>query len=102
MSRREKLEAMLEKDPGDPFLHFGLAMELVKAGELEAALARFDETLSRDSHYTGAYFHKAQTLISLDRTTDARRVIEEGITVSRSAGDEKTAVELEDLREGLA
>ena len=40
-TRRAKIEAMLADDPTDTFLRYSLAMELQKAGEFDASLARF-------------------------------------------------------------
>ena len=37
-SRKEQLEEMLAEDPGDPFLHYGLAMEHASAGDDRAAV----------------------------------------------------------------
>ena len=45
MSRLDQLRALLENEPDDLFLNFGLAMELFKEGRLEEALAGFYQDL---------------------------------------------------------
>jgi tetratricopeptide (TPR) repeat protein len=62
MTRRVKLQQMLEKSPRDTFLNFGLAMELAKEGQTEEALAQFDRVLQIDPSYLTAYFQKGSTL----------------------------------------
>jgi|CXWL01.1.fsa_nt_gi lipoprotein NlpI len=101
MSRREKLEQMLGKQPGDPFLHYGLAMELIKEGEIEAALGRFDCTLSIDAGYLAAYFHKATTLVGAERIEDARETLHAGIEAARRKQDVHAEGEMQGLLDSL-
>ena len=101
MSRREKLEQMLERQPDDPFLHYGLAMELIKGGEIEAALERFDRTLSIDAGYVAAYFHKANTLVGEGRIEDARGTLHMGIEAARQKQDTHAEGEMQGLLDSL-
>ncbi len=101
MSRREKLEQMLERQPDDPFLYYGLAMELIKEGEIEAALERFDRTLSIDAGYVAAYFHKANTLVGEGRIEDARATLHMGIEAARQKQDTHAEGELQGLLDSL-
>ena len=87
MSRREKLERLLEENADDAFLNFGLAMELVKEGRAEDALARFDHVLKLDPGYTVAHHQKGTALLSLGRLDDACSALEAGIEAARAAGD---------------
>ncbi len=97
MSRHDKLLAMLEKDPLDPFLHFGVAMELVKEGRQDEAIARFDRTIELDPAYTAAHYHKGNTLIGIGKGEEARAVLTAGIEKARCTGDAHTAGEMQDL-----
>jgi Flp pilus assembly protein TadD len=101
MSRRAKLEQMLEKSPDDGFLNFGLAMELAKEGLTEEALARFDRVLQLDPAYIAAHLHKSRTLIRLGRTDEARAALTTGIEASKAAGDTHAADELQRLLDGI-
>ena len=101
ISRRVKLEQMLEHQPDDPFLHYGLAMELVKEGEIEAALGRFDRTLGLDAGYLAAYFQKGSTLAAQGRTDDARTTLQAGILASNRKQDTHAASEMQSLLDSL-
>ncbi len=102
MSRREKLEQMLERQPDDAFLHYGLAMELVKEGQIEAALQRFDRTLTIDAGYVAAYFHKANTLIGAGRLEEARTTLRTGIDTAGQRQDSHARDEMQGLLDSLA
>jgi len=94
MTRREKLHALLAKQPEDAFLHYALAMERVKEGEPDAALGDFDTALLLDAGYVAAHYQKANTLVSLGRTQEARTTLEEGIAVAKAKGDAHSEEEL--------
>ena len=102
MSRREKLEQMLERQTDDPFLHYGLAMELIKEDEIEAALERFDRTLGIDAGYLAAYFHKGNTLVGAGRIEDARSALHAGIEAARRKQDTHAEGEMQGLLDSLA
>ena len=92
---------MLEKEPNDVFLNFGLAMEYVKAGHHDEALTQFDRILALDSTYTAAHYHKGNTLIGMGRTDEARQVLTSGVTAARANGDAHTENELQVLLESI-
>ena len=87
MSRSEKLRQLLDQDPDDVFLNFGLAMELAKEGRIDSALERFDRVLELDPAYLTAHSQKALVLIDLERFDEARAALEAGIEAARTAGD---------------
>jgi thioredoxin-like negative regulator of GroEL len=101
MTRRAKLEQMLEKSPQDTFLNFGLAMELAKEGQTEEALAQFDRVLQIDPSYLTAYFQKGSTLINAGRVPDARAVLSAGIATAYATGDLHAASEMQALLDTL-
>lgn len=93
----EALENMLKKEPDDPFLHFGLAMQLAKERRQEDSLARFDQVIRLDPYYTAAYHQKGIALIGLSRTEAAREVLHQGIEAAQHIGNahaEKEMIEL--------
>ena len=50
----EKIEELLEREPNDVFLNFGLAMALRSAGREDESLARFDRTCEIEPTYVAA------------------------------------------------
>ncbi|MGH7224888.1 MAG: hypothetical protein ACRELF_16820, partial [Gemmataceae bacterium] len=59
-SRKEQLEEMLAEEPNDPFLHYGLAMEYVSAGEDRTAVERFQKLLAVAADYVPGYLQAGQ------------------------------------------
>jgi tetratricopeptide (TPR) repeat protein len=73
---------MLDADPANSFARYGLAMEHIKAGELNAAVGEFETLLSRDPGYSAGYFHGGQTYEKLGRFGEARDFYRRGIAVT--------------------
>ena len=101
MPRLEKLTEMLMKSPEDPFLHFARAMELVKLGRLDDAVADFDRAIGLSPTDPAAYYHKANALIALQRLDDARRVLLKGRDVAEAVGNTHARGEMQALLDGI-
>jgi tetratricopeptide (TPR) repeat protein len=93
-NRVEILKSMLEQNPEDSFARYGLAMEHVRAGELEAAVEEFGRLLNYNPGYAAGYFHGGQTLEKLGQVGEARELYRKGIEVTTASGDEHTRSEL--------
>ena len=94
MSRREQLEAMLADEPGDVFLHYALACELVKLGDVTTGLSRFDAIHTQSPDYVPAWFRHAQVLAEQGRLDAARTIGEQGLETARRVGDAHAAGEI--------
>jgi len=99
MSRREKIESMLQDQPDDPFLRYTLAMEMEKTDEHDEALAMYRQLTSDQTPYVPAFFMAGQMLARLDRTDEAKSFLEQGIEAAQSQQDLHAA---EEMREFLA
>src|SRR5262245_36042256 len=93
--RMEVLKSMVAQDPANNFARYGLAMEYVNAGSLEAAIAEFEHLLQMNPNYVAAYFHGGQTLEKLGRLDDAKAIYRRGIEASTRTGDDHTRSEIE-------
>lgn len=93
-TRLEVLRSMVEQKPEDGFSRYGLAMEYVRAGDLESAVAEFETLLRYNPNYAAGYFHGGQTLEKLGRIEDAREFYRRGIDVTGTTGDGHTRSEL--------
>ena len=76
----EVLKAMVAQNPADAFARYGLAMELVKTGQLESGVAEFRALLDHNPNYAAAYFHGGQALEKMGDVEQARRLYEKGIS----------------------
>jgi tetratricopeptide (TPR) repeat protein len=100
-SRREMLETFVAAHPDDAFARYGLALECVGAGELEAALGHFERLVAANPQYVPAYYHYGQLLARLARVDEARRIFSTGMDVASQAGNAHALSELEQARQGL-
>jgi tetratricopeptide (TPR) repeat protein len=86
---------MVAQNPSDAFARYGLAMELVKSGDLRSAVGEFRALLEQNPNYAAAYFHGGQTLEKLGEVEEARALYEEGIQATSRTGDGHTRSELQ-------
>ena len=56
MDKLAGLKEILALDPKNSFARYGIAVELANRGEVDAALAEFDQLLAKDPDYTAGYF----------------------------------------------
>ena len=85
----------MAQNPADAFARYGLAMELVKGGELASAVSEFRALLEHNPNYAAAYFHGGQVLEKLGELEQARQLYEKGIEVTGRTGDQHTRSELQ-------
>jgi Flp pilus assembly protein TadD len=93
--RMRQLRQMLKKSPRDPFLVYGIAMELKKAGDTARAVEHFRQVIEIDPGYAYAYYQQGQVLESTGDVGQARRVYQAGIEAAKAKGDAHAAGELE-------
>jgi len=91
----EVLRNMVTQNPRDSFARYGLAMEYVRNGDLEHAVAEFHALLEHNPDYAAGYFHGGQALEKLGRIEDARAMYELGVQVTSRTGDQHTRSELQ-------
>jgi tetratricopeptide (TPR) repeat protein len=94
-NRMEVLKTMLAQNPADAFARYGLAMELVKSGQLEDAVAEFTSLLEHNPNYAAGYFHGGQVLEKLGDLEQARAFYEKGVEVTGRTGDQHARSELQ-------
>lgn len=94
-NRAEMLKAFIQQRPDDPFPKYALALEYRNAGALADASALFETLMAAHPDYTATYLHAGQTLVSLGRRDEARRVFEAGVAACGRAGDTHARGELE-------
>ena len=74
---------MVDQNPTNSFMRYGLAMEYKNSGDLESALREFRTLLASTPDYSAAYFHGGQTLEKMGNLDQARDMYRRGIAVTR-------------------
>ena len=92
--RLSQLLSMLDREPHDAFLLYGVAMEHKKAGDDAAALDYLDRTIAADAGYCYAYYQKGQVLESTGDEVAAREAYRAGIDAAERVGDAHAKSEL--------
>ena len=101
MDKVAGLKEILTLDPGNAFARYGLAMEYVNRGEIDAGLAEFDTLLTAHPDYTAGYFMAAQTLAKEDRVPEAIARLHGGIASARRTGNSHAQNEMQGLLDEL-
>ena len=101
MDKITGLKEILELDAKNSFARYGLAMELARGGEIDAALNEFDTLASNDPEYTAGYFMAAQTLASAGRTDEAITRLKSGIACANRSGNRHAASEMQAMLDEL-
>lgn len=95
------LREILALDPKNSFARYGIAMEMAGSGQVEAALAEFDELLKLDPEYTAGYFMSAQTLAGIGRKVEAIARLETGIGCAARADNRHAMSEMQAMLDEL-
>lgn len=101
MDRIDKLKQFLNQSPHEPFLTHALALEWIKIGNQEEALACFESNKIHNPEYVGTYYHLAKLLESLNKNKEAIEVYEAGMEVALKAADMHALNELRAALEDL-
>jgi Tfp pilus assembly protein PilF len=89
-----KLQQMLEKQPRDAFLLYGLGMEYKKLKDYARAVEHFNRVVEVDPSYCYAYFQRGQAYELLGETQAAKASYRAGIAAADQAGDAHAREEL--------
>jgi predicted Zn-dependent protease len=100
-TRRQRFEEMLADAPDDAELRYGLAMEYVSAGDDAGAVRVFEELFRRSPDYPPAYHMAGRALQRLNRSAEARQVLERGIAAAQRQRDAHAAGEMQELLDNL-
>jgi Tfp pilus assembly protein PilF len=86
---------MLEKNPTDTFLLYGIAMEHKKAGDAARAVEYFDRVIALEPGYCYAYHQRGLVHEMTGDAEAAKRSYREGIEAARRTGDAHAEVEIQ-------
>jgi tetratricopeptide (TPR) repeat protein len=86
---------MLDKQPDDPFLLYGIALEHKKLNEPATAIEYLDRCIAADPNYCYAYFQRGQICEMTGDLEGARSSYNDGIVAAKRAGDGHAQSEIE-------
>ncbi len=92
--RLAQLLRLVESEPNDAFLLYGVAQEHGRRGATDEAVRWYDRCLAADPNYCYAYFHKARTLEEANRTAEAVAALKLGLERARAVRDQHAASEI--------
>jgi predicted Zn-dependent protease len=90
MDRLALLRQFVSQHPDDPFARYGLAMELVRRGDLGDACQVFQDLVDRQPDYVATYLMYGNTLAAAGDAARAAEVYRLGAQVSERRGDSHT------------
>lgn len=100
-TRREQIEEMLAEQPDDAELRYALAMEHVSAGDDAGAVRCLRELIAVQPDYPPAYHLAGRALQRLNRISEARDILLQGIPVAQNQRDFHAAGEMMELLQSL-
>ncbi len=101
MSKIDKLTSYLKDSPEDPFLHFALAKEYEKQGDMDNAVSRYEHLMQTHPDYVGTYYHAGKLYEIQEMYEKAMMTYEHGIRVAQQADDTHSATELQGAKMSL-
>src|SRR5579875_2514347 len=92
--RMSQLQAMLAREPNDPFLLYALALEHKKANDFPPALQLLEKVIQIDPGYCYAYFQTGQIKAASGDVAGARDILQRGVNAAVRKADSKAQGEL--------
>ncbi len=97
----DKFKKVLQMDPNDETLWFGLGKAYMGDENWEEAISALESCLKVKPIYSAAIFALAQSLKHANQTDKCRAVCTQGIDVATANGDLLVIKNLEELRDSL-
>ncbi len=101
VSRRQKLETMLDASPNDQMLRYMLAMELDKESDHDRSLDLFQSLMNDTPPYVPAFLMAGQLHVRLQRIEEAKATYRTGIAEAQRQGNDHAAGEMSEFLQTL-
>jgi predicted Zn-dependent protease len=99
--RIEALKQLLEQEPHDTMLLFGLGNEFFSSGHYTEAIPYFEEAVRVDPEYAAVYVYLARAYEESNQPDMVHQTLERGWGPAVRSGDRNLMAEIEDIRERL-
>ena len=100
--RLDALSALVEAQPGEPMIWYGLANEYIKLTRWREAADALTRVVTLNPDYTSAYQLLGTALMNLGEADEAQQAWTEGIEVANRTGAWKARQHMESLRAAAA
>ena len=100
-TRLEIIKKYLEEEPGDSFLRYAYALELIGMNEHARALELLESLLNDDAEYLAAYYMAGKSAEAMGHKEHAMNWYEKGQSVARAQNNLQTLQELRAAYESL-
>ena len=100
-NRIEALQQLLEQEPHDTMLLFGLGNEYFSGGQYAASIPYFEEAVRVDPAYAAVYVYLARAYEETNQPDMMRQAVERGWDPAVRSGDQNLIAEIEAIRERL-
>ena len=98
MDRIEQLNEFLKDSPNDPFLHYALAQEWNKLGDIQLALEKYEYLIKEHPNYVATYYHLGKLLQEKGEKENALEMYSQGIQVAQQVGEQHSLSELQSAK----
>ena len=95
------LQDSIAANPADTFARYALGLEYSRAGRADEAWELFEYLIDHYPNYSATYYQAGMLLADRGRTDEARRVLSQGIDVTRRLGEAHALSELQAALDGL-
>jgi predicted Zn-dependent protease len=102
MDKIAALSEILQLDPANAFARYGLAMEHLSKGQIDAALTEFTTLIEHNPDYVPAYQMSAQTLAKQGRTDESMARLKAGLAAAQRTNNAHAASEMQALLDDLS
>jgi predicted Zn-dependent protease len=99
--RIEALKQLLEQEPHDTMLLFGLGNEFLSSGQYTEAIPYFEEAVRVDPEYAAVYVYLARAYEDSNQPDMVRQTLERGWGPAVRSGDRNLIADIEEIRERL-
>ena len=93
----EELLELLEEDPNDYMLRYGLGMEYLRGQRYAEAAAAFEQAIQAQPDYSVAYRELGRCLMRLGQSEKARPILTRGREVATQKSDLQVIKDIEQL-----
>lgn len=99
--RLQFLRNSITANPADTFARYALALELAQSGQPDEAWEHFGYLLEHHPDYAPAYYQAGMLLVNQGRSDEARKVLTQGVELTRRLGQKHAESELMAALESL-